>query len=166
MVINLKKLRNENGSFLIWAPIIVIATAILLANIITFMGAQITAYNIQHTIRNEMVNIPIRISEDTYKAMREGTLEEYILKLQEDEYKQELLEETIQNISETMPLSSKGKYDISNFTLNFVWTGNAIEYIATCDVQTYYSVGNEKSNDNDFLFKQVKFSGKHNMISY
>lgn len=82
----MKYLKNDRGDFGVpFTACFILAMVILLVMLMTWVSAEVTCLCIRNTVKNELTNVSIRISEDTYKAMREGNLNEYYRTLTDDE---------------------------------------------------------------------------------
>ena len=81
----MKYLKNDRGDFGVpFIACFILAMVILLVMLMTWVSAEVTCLCIRNTVKNELTNVSIRISEDTYRAMREGNLTEYYHTLADD----------------------------------------------------------------------------------
>lgn len=157
-------LKNERGTSSVpFTPFFVVAMVILLALVMMWMSAEITFINIRNTVKNEMTNVSIRISEDTYKAMREGNLNAYYQTLTSDiSYQGELQQMIRKNIESAMPMKT-ASYHVEDVALSFQKNGDNIEYILTCNVKYYVSLfGDAKT----IRAEAIKLSGRHHIKEY
>ncbi len=157
-------LKNERGAFSVpFTAFFVLALISLLALIMTYLSAEITFMSIRNTVKNELANVSVRISEDTYKAMSEGNLLEYYRTLTEDESYREELQTLVENeINSAMALTNEN-YTVDNITLSFKENADCIEYVFTCDVNYFISLfGEFRSVRAD----AIKLTGKHNVKIY
>ncbi len=160
----MKYLRNERGSIpLPLTPFFVVALVILLSMMMMWISSEITFTGIRNTVKNELTNVSIRISEDTYKAMREGNLPAYYEILSGDAtYRAELETLVKTKIADAMPLSGSN-YKVENISLTFSENGDNIEYVFHCDVEYYLSLfGDDRTIRED----SIELTGKHNLKNY
>lgn len=157
-------LKNEKGTGSVpFTPFFVVAMVILLALVMMWMSAEITFINIRNTVKNEMTNISIRISEDTYKAMREGNLNAYYQTLTSDtSYQGELQQMIRKNIESAMPMKTSA-YHVEDVALHFQQNGDNIEYILTCNVDYHVSLFGDTRT---IRAKAIRLSGKHSIKGY
>ena len=141
----------------------VMAMVILLTLLMIWTSAEITFINIRNTVKNELTNVAIRISEDTYKAMREGNLEEYHATLSSDAvYKAELTSMVKSNITAEMPLATDS-YKIENIALNFIENADNIAYTLTCDIEYFVSLFGDSRT---IRAEELELTGRHNIKGY
>lgn len=157
-------LKNENGSSTVpFTAFFIIAMVILLTLLMIWMSAEVTFINIRNTVKNEMTNVSIRISEDTYKAMREGNLNAYYQTLTSDTaYQGELQQMIRKNIESAMPMKTNA-YHVEDGALHFQQNGDNIEYILTCNVKYYVSPFGDART---IRAEAVKLSGRHHIKGY
>lgn len=160
----MKYLRNERGDSVVpFTTFFVMALVILLVQLMIWVSAEINCIVIRNTVKNELTNISIRISEDTYKAMREGNLSEYYHTLNDDEaYRDELRDMVISNINAAMPTQTEN-YKVENIELTFSENSDSIEYIVTCDVEYYVSLFGDTRT---IRTEEIEIGGKHNLKAY
>ncbi len=161
---NMKHLKNEKGSVPIpLTPFIIVGLIILLSMLMTWISSEITFIGIRNTVKNELTNVSIRISEDTYKAMREGNLSAYHDTLSGDAaYRAELETLVKTKIADAMPLTGNN-YTVDNISLTFSENGDNIEYVFHCDVAYYLSLfGDNRTVRED----AIELTGKHNLKNY
>ena len=160
----MKYLKNDRGDFGVpFIACFILAMVILLVMLMTWVSAEVTCLCIRHTVKNELTNVSIRISEDTYRAMREGNLTEYYHTLADDAAYRSDLESLVKTkIASAMPLVSD-TYKLDNITLTFAENGDNIEYILTCDVEYYVSLfgGNRTVRE-----ESIMLTGRHNLKAY
>lgn len=122
----IRYLNNERGSSVIpFTALFAMAMVILMVLLMMWISAEITFMNIRNSVKNELTNVSIRISEDTYNAMREGNLHAYYQKLSTDSsYRNELQQMICDNIRTAMPLET-ASYKIDDMTLTFLETMTA-----------------------------------------
>lgn len=160
----MKYLKNDCGSSEVpFITCFILAMVILLVMLLTWVSAEVTCLCIRNTVKNELTNVSIRISEDTYKAMREGNLTEYYRTLTDDAAYRSDLESLVKTkIASAMPLVTD-TYRLDNIALTFAENGDNIEYILTCDVEYYVSLfGDNRTVRRD----AIELSGRHNMKAY
>ena len=160
----IRYLKNERGDSAVpFTGFFVMAMVILLAQLMMWVSAEITFINIRNSVKNELTNISIRISEDTYKAMREGNLNAYYETLTSDaSYQAELQQMIRENIASAMPLETSS-YQVEDIALNFQENGDSIEYVLTCNVEYYVSLfGNART----IRAEEIELSGCHNIKRY
>lgn len=157
----IKYLRNERGDSVVpFTAFFVMALVILLVQLMIWVSAEINCIVIRNTVKNELTNVSIRISEDTYKAMREGNLSEYYRTLTDDEaYKDDLRELVISNINSELPMETEN-YKVDNIELSFSENADSIEYIITCDVEYYVSLFGDART---IRTEEIEIGGKHNL---
>ena len=128
----MKYLKNDRGDF--GVPFIacyILAMVILMVQLMTWVSAEVTCLCIRNAVKNELTNVSIRISEDTYRAMREGNLTEYYHTLTDDAAYRSGLEALVKTkIASAMPLVTD-TYKLDNIALTFAENGDNIEYILT-----------------------------------
>ncbi len=157
-----KYLKNDRGN-VPFTACFVLAMMILLTMLMLWVSAEVTCINIRNNIKNELTNVSIRISGDTYKAMREGNLAEYYRTLTDDPAYRADLEALVKTkLAAAMPMQTEN-YRIDNVSLSFAENGDNIEYIFTCDVEYYISL----FGDNRVIREEaIELSGKHNLKIY
>ena len=157
-------LKNERGdSFVPFTCFFVIAMVILLALLMMWVSAEITFMNIRNSVKNELTNVSIRISEDTYKAMREGNLDAYYDMLAEDtSYKLDLQQMIRDNIESSMPLEAYS-YKIEDIALKFHNNGDNIEYTLICNVEYYVSLFGDSRT---IRAEEIELTGRHYIKGY
>ena len=160
----IKHLRNERGDSVVpFTAFFVMALVILLVQLMIWVSAEINCIVIRNTVKIELTNVSIRISEDTYKAMREGNLREYYRILTDDvSYKEELRQLVISNINAAMPTQTEN-YKVDNIELTFSQNADSIEYIVTCDVEYYVSLFGDVRT---IRTEEIEIGGKHNLKAY
>jgi hypothetical protein len=160
----MRYLKNNRGDFGVpFTACFVLAMVILLVMLMTWVSVEVTCLCIRNTVKNELTNVSIRISEDTYRAMREGNLTEYYHTLTDDTAYRSELESLVKNkIASAMPLQTE-TYKLDNITLTFAENGDNIEYILTCDVEYYVSLfgGNRTVRE-----ESIMLTGRHNLKAY
>lgn len=156
--------KNERGDSVVpFTAFFVMAMVILLVLLMMWVSAEITFINIRNSVKNELTNVSIRISEDTYKAMREGNLSEYYHTLTDDEtYKGELRDLVVSNINTALPMETEN-YKVDNIELTFSENADSIEYIITCDVEYYVSLFGDART---IRTEEIEIGGKHNLKAY
>lgn len=159
----MRYLRDERGASTPFVLCFVLAMVILLVLLMTWVSAEINCIAVRNTIKNELTNVSIRISSDTYRAMREGNLAEYYRILTRDEaYRTELERLVESKITEAMPLETES-YKVDDISLSFSQSGDNVEYIFTCDVEYYVSLFGDNRTVRE---EAIKLSGKHNFKQY
>lgn len=160
----MKYLKNERGDSVVpFTAFFVMAMVILLVLLMMWVSAEITFINIRNSVKNELTNVSIRISEDTYKAMREGNLDAYYQTLTSDtSYQSELQHMIRDNIAAAMPLETSS-YCVEDIALNFNQSGDNIEYILTCNVEYYVSLFGDART---IRAESIELSGRHNIKGY
>lgn len=159
-----KYLKNDRGSSEVpFIACFILAMVILMVLLMIWVSAEVTCLSIRNTVKNELTNVSIRISEDTYKAMREGNLTEYYRTLTDDAAYRSDLESLVKTkIASAMPLQTE-TYKLDNIALTFAENGDNIEYILTCDVEYYVSM----FGDNRTVRREaIELSGRHNLKAY
>ena len=160
----IRYLKNERGdSGVPFTGFFVMAMVILLALLMMWISAEITFIGIRNSVKNELTSVSIRISEDTYKAMREGNLNAYYQTLTSDtSYQNELQQMIRENIASAMPLETSS-YQVEDIALTFQENGDNIEYVLTCNVEYYVSLfGNART----IRAEEIELSGRHNIKGY
>lgn len=159
-----KYLKNDCGASVVpFTTFFIVALVILLVQLMIWVAAEINCIVIRNTIKNELTNISIRISEDTYTAMREGNLSEYYRILMDDEgYREELHKLVVSNINAAMPTQTEN-YKVENIELIFIENADSIEYIITCDVEYYVSLFGDVRT---IRTEEIEIGGKHNLKIY
>ena len=155
----IRYLKNERGDSVVpFTGFFVMAMVILLALLMMWISAEITFIGIRNSVKNELTNVSIRISEDTYKAMREGNLNAYYETLtSDDSYQAELQQMIRENIASAMPLETSS-YQVEDIALTFQKNGDSIEYVLTCDVVFFINIiGDMKTVQT----APLSFSGRH-----
>ena len=160
----MKYLRNDRGDSVVpFTACFVMALVILLVQLMIWVSAEINCIVIRNTVKNELTNISIRISEDTYEAMREGNLSEYYRTLTDDaSYREELRALIVSNINAAMPMQTEN-YKVENIELTFSENADSIEYIVTCDVEYYVSLFGDAIT---IRTEEIEIGGKHNLKIY
>ena len=160
----IRYLKNERGDSVVpFTGFFVMAMVILLALLMMWVSAEITFINIRNNVKNELTNVSIRISEDTYKAMREGNLNAYYDTLTSDtSYQSELQQMIRENIASAMPLETSS-YHVEDIALTFQKTGDSIEYVLTCNVEYYVSLFQDAKT---IRTEEIILSGRHNLKLY
>ncbi len=128
-----------------------------------WMSSQITMMNVRNEIKNELANVSIRISEDTYAAMSEGSLASYYSLLADDRvYQNELKQIVVNGIKSTMDMENDN-YKVSDISLDFIRHDDSIEYVLTCNIEYYLSfLGDSRT----IKTEDVRLTARHNIKSY
>ena len=160
----MKYLKNDRGDFGVpFIACFILAMVILLVMLMTWVSAEVTCLCIRNTVKNELTNVSIRISEDTYRAMREGNLTEYYRTLTDDAAYRSDLESLVKTkIASAMPLVTD-TYKLDNIALTFAENGDNIEYILICDVEYYVSLFGDNRTVRE---ESIELSGRHNLKAY
>ena len=160
----IRYLKNERGDSVVpFTGFFVMAMVILLALLMMWISAEITFIGIRNSVKNELTNVSIRISEDTYKAMREGNLNAYYETLTSDDFYQAELQQMIrENIASAMPLETSS-YHVEDIALTFQENGDNIEYVLTCNVEYYVSLFGYART---IRAEEIELSGRHNIKGY
>ena len=147
----IRYLNNERGSSVIpFTALFAMAMVILMVLLMMWISAEITFMN-------------IRISEDTYNAMREGNLHAYYQKLSTDSsYRNELQQMICDNIRTAMPLET-ASYKIDDMTLTFLENDDSIEYVLSCSVEYYISLFGDART---IRTEEILLNGRHNLKLY
>ena len=105
----------------------------------------------------------IRISEDTYAAMSEGSLASYYAVLSGDRvYQNELKQIVVNGIKSTMDMENDN-YKVSDISLDFIRHDDSIEYVLTCNIEYYLSfLGDSRT----IKTEDVRLTARHNIKSY
>lgn len=102
-------LRSKSGFAYVQAIIVILVLLIVGVAIIVVFNIQLQAIEIKKTVRMEMNNLSAIIVEDTYNATKHGSVTEYLERLHSSsEYKNHLLDVTVNNISSNLGLTKKG----------------------------------------------------------
>ncbi len=157
-------LKNERGDSVVpFTGFFVMAMVILLALLMMWVSAEITFINIRNSVKNELTNVSIRISEDTYKSMREGNLDAYYDTLTSNtSYQAELQQMIRENIASAMPLETSS-YQVEDIALNFQKNGDNIEYTLICNVEYYVSLFGDART---IRAEEIELTGRHYIKGY
>ena len=160
----IKYLKNERGDSMIsFTVFFSMALVILLVQVMIWLSVEINCIMVHNAVKNELTNIAVRISEDSYTAMREGNLNAYYQMLVDDTaYKAELREMIITNINYITPLQTNN-YKIDNVELSFIEHMDSIEYVVVCDVEYYVSLFGDMRT---IRTGEIRIGGKHNLKTY
>lgn len=160
----MRYIKNERGDSVIpFTAFFVMAMVILLVLLMMWVSAEITFINIRNSVKSELANVSVRISEDTYKAMREGNLSAYYNTLTSDtSYQTELQQMIRDNIASTMPLETSS-YQVKDVALDFIQSGDNIEYVLTCNVEYYASLFGDTRT---IHAESIELSGRHSIKGY
>ena len=160
----IKYLKNERGDSMIsFTVFFSMGLVILLVQVMIWLSVEINCIMVHNAVKNELTNIAVRISEDSYTAMREGNLNAYYQMLVDDTaYKAELREMIISNINSVVPMQTDN-YKIDNVELSFVEHMDSIEYVVVCDVEYYVSLFGDMRT---IRTNEIRIGGKHNLKTY
>lgn len=159
----MKYIKNNRGEFTPFTVCLILVLNILLALLMLWLSFQINCSNVRNAVKNELTNVSIRISSDTYKAMREGNLSEYYRRLSGNvEYEAELEDMVKTNIAASIPLENDN-YSVSNIDLKFRQNSDSIEYIITCDVEYYIALFGDRRT---ISAEDIELTGRYNLKSY
>ena len=160
----IRYLKNERGRSVIpFTALFAMAMVILMVLMMMWVSAEITFMNIRNSVKNELTNVSIRISEDTYNAMREGNLHAYYQTLSSDSsYRNELQQMICDNIRTAMPLETES-YRIGDIALTFRENDECIEYVLSCSVEYDVSLFQDAKN---IRTEEISLSGRHNLKQY
>ena len=153
---------DERGNVIFPACFVLAMTVVLLC-LMLWMSSQITMMNVRNEIKNELANVSIRISEDTYAAMSEGSLASYYAVLSSDRvYQNELKQIVVNGIKSTMDMENDN-YKVSDISLDFIKHDDSIEYVLTCNIEYYLSfLGDSRT----IKTEDVRLTARHNIKSY
>lgn len=160
----IRYLNNERGSSVIpFTALFAMAMVILMVLLMMWISAEITFMNIRNSVKNELTNVSIRISEDTYNAMREGNLHAYYQTLSSDRsYRNELQQMICDNIRTAMPLETES-YRIGDIALTFRENEDSVEYVLSCSVEYYISLFGDART---IRTEEILLNGRHNLKLY
>lgn len=160
----IRYLNNERGSSVIpFTALFAMAMVILMVLLMMWKSAEITFMNIRNSVKNELSNVSIRISEDTYNAMREGNLHAYYQTLSSDSsYRNELQQMICDNIRTAMPLETSS-YRIEDIALTFRGNEDSVEYVLSCSVEYDVSLFQDAKT---IRTEEIILSGRHNLKLY
>lgn len=131
---------SEKGFGTVFTLLFLLAMLILLTCFMTWAGTEITMLRVRNAMKAELNNLAVRISEDTYHAMREGDLDAYYHHLTTSAvYQNELLSMVREHLSESVAEESK-TYKLSGLQLTFRAESEAVVYTLTCSVDCYLSL--------------------------
>ena len=74
-------IRNTKGEFTPMIAVIIVAVSMILAVALFLAGIEIQVMGIKNAVKAELASLSIKISDDTYQALREGDFEAYRDKL-------------------------------------------------------------------------------------
>ena len=160
----IRYLKNERGSSVIpFTALFAMAMVILMVLMMMWVSAEITFMNIRNSVKNELTNVSIRISEDTYNAMREGNLHAYYQTLTSDLSYQSALQQMIrENIASAIPLETTS-YRVEDIALTFQQNADSIEYVLTCNVEYYVALFRDNRT---IRAEAIELTGCHNIKIY
>ena len=157
-----KLFRSQDGN-VVFTAAFVLAMMVLLMCLMLWTSSQITMISVRNHIKNELANVSVRISEDTYTAMSEGNLEEYYKMLASDlSYQTELEQMVIDGIKSAMDLET-ANYKVSDIDLSFQQNPDSIDYVLTCDVEYYLTL---LGDSRTVLAEEIRLSGSHKLKGY
>lgn len=126
--------RNEKGS-VPFTACFVLAVMVLTMCLMLWVTTEISVISARNHIKNELANVSVRISEDTYRAMSEGDLDEYYRVLTSDaSYQAELKQIVLDGIATSADLDAD-TCRVSGITLLFEKKPDGIEYILRSRVE-------------------------------
>ena len=158
----MKLLRNREGSIPFLAAF-VLAIMVLLMCLMLWTTSQISLISVRNHIKEELANVSIRISEDTYTAMSEGNLGEYYRVLASDTvYQAELKQLVIDGITSAMDLET-ANYKVSDIDLTFHQNSDSIDYVLTCNVECYLTLLGDRRT---IRAEDIVLTGSHKIKSY
>lgn len=157
-----KLFRSQDGN-VVFTAAFVLAMMVLLMCLMLWTSSQITMISVRNHIKNELANVSVRISEDTYTAMSEGNLEEYYKMLASDlSYQTELEQMVIDGIKSAMDFET-ANYKVSDIDLSFQQNPDSIDYVLTCDVECYLTL---LGDSRTVLAEEIRLSGSHKIKGY
>ncbi len=127
--------RGEGELFTVFA---VAAMFLLLSLLLTVIGTETRTDQIRRAVTDEMAAIEYRITEDTYRALREGDLADYErILLRSEGYRDALLRMAEEHISEHCSLSN-AYYELDGLALSFAREGEGcVRYTLSFSLSTY-----------------------------
>lgn len=159
----MRKLFHSQDGNVVFTAAFVLAMMVLLMCLMLWTSSQITMISVRNHIKNELANVSVRISEDTYTAMSEGNLEEYYKMLASDlSYQTELEQMVIDGIKSAMDLET-ANYKVSDIDLSFQQNPDSIDYVLTCDVECYLTL---LGDSRTVLAEEIRLSGSHKLKGY
>ena len=159
----MKRLRNEDGSVSVYTVFFLLSFIILLALFMTWTGTEVTMLRVRNAMQAELNNLAIRISDDTYQAMRENNLDAYCERLTTSTvYQNELLGMVRDHLTQEIAEETE-TYQLSDLKLSFQTEDDCIVYTLICDVDCYLSLFGEPVT---VRAEQLSLSGLHNTKEY
>ena len=71
--------RNTKGEFTPMIAAIIVAVSMLLVVALFLAGIEIQVMGIRNAVKAELASLSIKISDDTYQSLREGTLKHTVI---------------------------------------------------------------------------------------
>lgn len=125
---------NKDGFSTPMVAVLVLMVSMILSVAIFFATTEIQAMAVRNAVKTELANLSIRISYETYAALREGNFEEYLNTLIESGAKKnELVSRFKRELSSAIELSNEN-YDVKSIDLVFTCDGNRLVYTCNCDI--------------------------------
>lgn len=156
-------LHNEKGSVNVYTVFFLLALIILLALFMTWTGTEVTMIRVRNAMQTELSNLAIRISDDTYQAMRENNLDAYCERLTTSSvYQNELLGMVRDNLTKEITEETE-TYKLSGLKLSFQTEDECIVYTLTCDVDCFLSLFGEPVT---VRAEKMSLTGLHNTKGY
>ena len=134
----MKLLSDRRGEGELFTVFAVAALFLLLSLLLTVIGTETRTSEIRRAVTDEMAAIEYRITEDTYRAMREGDLADYErILLSSEGYREALLRMAQENLAEHCSLSNE-YYEMDSLRLSFERAGEGcVRYTLSFHLSTY-----------------------------
>lgn len=152
-------LSRDNGDTTINAVFLILILNMLTAFLLLFVSVQIQCANIRNCAKISLNNLSAIIAEDTYRAMREGNMEEYEkICSASQEYKTYLKRTFDSNLLQHLRLETED-YRITSNRLEIHQRDDRIEFAFVCTVQLRISMFGRQYEP---ITRNVTLTGYHN----
>lgn len=152
-----KALGNDRGDLTIGAVFLIIILVMLISFLLLFAKIQIQCIGIQDAVKIELNNLSALIAEDTFKAMREGNLEEYDQTINRAYYTK-ISNVFKQNLADHLAMET-GDYKITNSSIHIRNLNGKIQYRYVAKVQFKISMFGQQYPS---ITRNIILTGYHN----
>ena len=152
-------IRNTKGEFTPMIAVIIVAVSMILAVALFLAGIEIQVMGIKNAVKAELASLSIKISDDTYQALREGDFQAYRDKLNSSSsYISALTSDFYSSLESNIQLHTE-TYDIENVSLAFSNNGKSLVYTFTCSVRFRVTILGGAFPE---ITRNVTIEGRHN----
>ena len=136
----LKKLGERRGVAPVHAAVAILVFTLVISYAFCLAYAEARTVSVRNAMSKALSTLALRISDDTYKALRESSFDEYGRILESSgEYRRELERIYKREVESVIPLEGTG-YRVDGVSLSFDVTGKKITYTCRADVYVFPGV--------------------------